>query len=61
MRPLSPQDSSSNMKTKTITAYSVLLAILLVAFAFCALNVDAEGETSGQRGEIRITENNIQQ
>ncbi len=39
------------MKTKRIIVYSVLLAILLVAFAFCALNVDAAGEEGGTCGE----------
>lgn len=39
------------MKTKKTIAYSVVLAILLVAFAFCALNVDAAGEVDGMCGE----------
>lgn len=39
------------MKTKHIIIYSVLLALLISVFAFCALNVDAAGETSGECGE----------
>lgn len=39
------------MKTKHIIIYSVLLALLISAFALCALNVDAAGETSGECGE----------
>lgn len=39
------------MKAKRIIIYSVVLAILVAAFAFCALNADAAEETSGTCGE----------
>ena len=39
------------MKTKHIIIYSVLSALLISVFAFCALNVDAAEETSGECGE----------
>ncbi len=39
------------MKAKRIIIYSVVLAVLVAAFAFCAVNADAAEETSGECGE----------
>lgn len=50
MRPLSPQGWVNKM-TKRYIILGAVLAVLLVAFAFCALNVDAAEETSGSCGE----------
>ena len=39
------------MKAKRIIIYSVVLAILVAAFTFCAINVDAAGEVDGMCGD----------
>ena len=39
------------MKTKRVFIYMAALILLVAVFAFCALNVDAAGETSGTCGE----------
>ncbi len=39
------------MKAKRVIIYMSVLILLVAVFAFCALNVDAAGETSGECGE----------